>query len=108
MLTDAGVRFEFQIDGESLVIAGSPYFFFWEPAKKGDRVISKKALNDELQNAWPLIKQANPLVIESMERCFRIVAVFRYQKQKSPADWTAFVEQTRQVEIACRSDAGVF
>ncbi len=93
VLTDAKVQFEFEIVGNELVISGSPYFFFWEPANKGDQVIPKKTLNDLLKKAWPTIKKANPLVIESMERSFRTVAFFRFQKQKSPSNWARFVQQ---------------
>jgi hypothetical protein len=82
-----------------MVITGTPYFFFWEPANKGDQVIPRKALNDALNKAWPQIKQANPLVIESMERSFRTVALFRYQKQKSLDNWRSFVQQVSKVKL---------
>ncbi len=49
--------------------------------------------------AWPQIKKANPLVIESMERSFRTVAIFRFQKEKSPSNWTSFVQRVSNVTI---------
>jgi len=100
VLTDASIRFVFAIDGVDLVITGTPYFFFWEPANKGDQVIPRKALNEALKKAWPQIKQANPLVIESMERSFRTVALFRFQKQKSPNNWNSFVKQVSKVKLS--------
>lgn len=99
VLTDAKIQFEFEIVGSELAIAGTPYFFFWEPANKGDQVVPKKALNDQLKKAWPKIKQANPLVIESMERSFRSVAFFRYQKQNSPVDWRRFIRQLQDISL---------
>lgn len=99
VLTDAKIQFEFEIAGNEMVISGSPYFFFWEPANKGDQVIPKKTLNDLLKKAWPTIKKANPLVIESMERSFRTVAFFRFQKQKSPANWGRFVQQLKDISL---------
>jgi hypothetical protein len=99
VLTDAGIRFVFSIDGEELAITGTPYFFFWEPASKGDQVIPRKALNEALKKAWPQIKQANPLVIESMERSFRTVALLRLQKQKSQDIWNSFIQQVSQVKL---------
>ncbi|MCY2985668.1 MAG: hypothetical protein NTY15_18745 [Planctomycetota bacterium] len=99
VLTDASIRFVFAIEGAEMVITGTPYFFFWEPANKGDQVIPRKALNDALKKAWPQIKQANPLVIESMERSFRTVALFRYQKQKSLDNWRSFVQQVSKVKL---------
>ena len=99
VLTDASIRFVFAIEGTEMVITGTPYFFFWEPANKGDQVVPRKALNDALKKAWPQIKQANPLVIESMERCFRTVALFRHQKQKSADNWNSFVQQVSKVNL---------
>ncbi len=99
VLTDAKVHFEFEIVGNELVISGIPYFFFWEPAKKGDHVVPRKALNDQLKKAWPKIKQANPLVIESMERSFRSVALFRFQKQNSPVNWGRFTQQLQEISL---------
>ena len=99
VLTDASIRFVFAIEGTEIVITGTPYFFFWEPANKGDQVVPRKALNDALKKAWPQIKQANPLVIESMERSFRTVALFRYQKQKSTDNWNSFVQQVSKVNL---------
>ena len=99
VLTDASKPFVYSIEGDELVIKGSPYFFFWEPANKGDQVIPRKALNESLKKAWHQIKEANPLVIESMERCFRVVAFFRYQKKTSPDNWEKFVEQLKVVSL---------
>jgi hypothetical protein len=64
------------------VVGGSPYFFFWAPGNNGQRVIPKKALNDALKKAWPQLKKANPLVVESMERSFRTVALFSLPKTR--------------------------
>ena len=100
VLTDASIRFVFSIEATELVISGTPYFFFWEPANKGDQVTPRKALNEALKKAWPQIKQANPLVIESMERSFRTVALFRYQKQKSLDNWNSFVQQVSKVKLS--------
>lgn len=100
VLTDASIRFVFAIEGTEMVISGTPYFFFWEPANKGDQVIPRKALNEALKKAWPQIKQANPLVIESMERSFRTVALFRYQKQKSINNWNSFVQEVSKVKLS--------
>jgi len=99
VLTDAKIQYEFEVVGNELVISGTPYFFFWEPANRGDQVVPKKALNDSLKKAWPRIKQANPLVIESMERSFRTVAFFRYQKQNSPTNWARLMQQLRNVSL---------
>lgn len=99
VLTDASIRFVFAIDGTDMVVAGTPYFFFWEPGNKGDQVIPRKVLNEALKKAWPQIKQANPLVIESMERSFRTAALFRFQKQKSPDNWNSFVQQVSKVNL---------
>jgi len=100
VLTDASIRFVFAIDGPELVITGTPYFFFWEPANKGDQVVPRKALNEALKKAWPQIKQANPLVIESMERSFRTVALFRFQKHRSPDNWNSFVKQVSKIKLS--------
>ncbi len=100
VLTDARVPFVFAIEGNELVISGTPYFFFWEPTKKGDQVVPKRSLNEALMKAWPQIKQANPLVIESMEKSFRAVALFRFQKQKSPDNWNEFMRQLSTVSLA--------
>ncbi len=99
VLTDAKVPFTFSIEGNELVVSGSPYFFFWEPANKGNQVVPKKALNDALKKAWPQIKLANPLVIESMERSFRTVALFRFQKKSSPENWNELMRQLRTVSL---------
>ena len=104
VLTDAKVPFTFAIEGNELVISGSPYFFFWEPAKNGNgngnEVVPRKSLNDALKKAWPQIKQANPLVIESMERSFRTAALFRFQKKNSAENWRAFMSQLSSVSLA--------
>ena len=99
VLTDANVPFVFSIEGRELVISGVPYYFFWEPAKNGDQVVPKQTLNAALKKAWPQLKQANPLVIESMERCFRTVAFFRFQKQNSPENWNALMGQLSEVSL---------
>ncbi len=99
VLTDAKVPFTFSIEGNELVVSGSPYFFFWEPANKGNQVVPRKALNDALKKAWPQIKQANPLVIESMERSFRTVALFRFQKKNSPENWNEWMRQLSTVSL---------
>lgn len=99
VLTDSKVPFVFDVDDDQLVVNGTPYFFFWEPANQKDQVIPKKGLNDALKKAWPQIKQANPLVIESMEMSFRTVALFRYQKSTSPQNWNAFMQQLSTVEL---------
>ncbi len=100
VLTDAKVQFMFEIVGKELVITGAPYFFFWEPATKGNQVVPKKTLNDDLKRAWPKIKQANPIVIESMERSFRTVAFFRFQKKNSPENWNGFLRQLKSISLA--------
>ena len=99
VMTDAKVQFEFEIVGNELIISGSPYFFFWEPANKGDQVLPKRALNDSLKRAWPKIKQANPVVIEAMERSFRAVAFFRFQKQNSPNNWSRLMQQLEAIQL---------
>ena len=99
VLTDANVPFVFSIEGKELVISGVPYYFFWEPANNGDQVVPKQTLNTALKKAWPQLKQANPLVIESMERCFRAVAFFRFQKQNSPENWKALMGQLNAVSL---------
>ena len=100
VLTDAKVQFIFEIVGKELVITGAPYFFFWEPATKGNQVVPKKTLNDDLKRAWPKIKQANPIVIESMERSFRTVAFFRFQKKNSPENWNGLLRQLNSISLA--------
>ncbi len=100
VLTDAKVPFLFEIVGKELVITGAPYFFFWEPASKGNQVVPKKTLNDDLRKAWPKIKQANPIVIESMERSFRTVAFFRFHKKNSPENWNGFLRQLNSITLA--------
>jgi hypothetical protein len=90
----------FEIVEKELVITGSPYFFFWEPATKGNQVVPKKTLNDDLRKAWPKIKQANPIVIESMERSFRTVAFFRFHKKNSPENWRGFLRQLNSIALA--------
>ena len=100
VLTDAKVQFLFEIVGKELVISGAPYFFFWEPATKGNQVVPKKTLNEDLKKAWPKIKQANPIVIESMERSFRTVAFFRFQKKNSPENWNGFLRQLNSISLA--------
>jgi len=99
VLTDAGVKFLFSIEGKELVVSGTPYFFFWEPAGRGDQVIPKKDLNEALKRAWPKIRQANPVVIDSMERCFRTVSLFRFQKKNSPDNWDRFVSQINTISL---------
>ncbi len=100
VLTDAKVQFLFEIVGKELVITGAPYFFFWEPATKGNQVVPKKTLNDDLKKAWPKIKQANPIVIESMERSFRTVAFFRFHKKNSPENWNVLMRQLSAILLA--------
>ena len=100
VLTDAKVRFVYSIKDGELTIAGTPYFFFWEPAKQGDQVVPRKLLNEDLKKAWPVIKQANPVVIESMEKCFRIVAFFRFQRQNAKENWKSFLQQVRSISLA--------
>ena len=100
VLTDAKVRFVYSIKDGELTIAGTPYFFFWEPTKQGDQVVPRKLLNEDLKKAWPVIKQANPVVIESMEKCFRIVAFFRFQRQNAKENWKSFLLQVRTISLA--------
>lgn len=99
VLTDSKIRFVYSIKDGELFIAGSPYFFFWEPANHGDQVVPRKSLNEELKKAWPVIKQANPVVIESMEKSFRTVAFFRSQRQNSKENWRAFMQQVRTISL---------
>ena len=100
VLTDAKVQFLFEIVSNELVISGAPYFFFWEPATKGNQVVPKKTLNDDLKKAWPKIKQANPIVIASMERSFRTVAFFRFHKKNSPENWNVLMRQLSSISLA--------
>jgi hypothetical protein len=99
VLTDAKVRFVYSIKDGELTIAGTPYFFFWEPANQGDQVVPRKLLNEDLKKAWPTIKHANPVVIEAMEKCFRTVAFFRFQRQTSKENWIAFMQQVRTISL---------
>ena len=98
VLTDAGVPFEISLDGNDLIVEGLPYYFFWEPGINNS-VVPKRSLNDALKKAWPLIKRANPVVIESMEKSFRTVAMLRYLKQSASEDWSAFVAQVDQIAM---------
>ncbi|MDB5388154.1 MAG: hypothetical protein JWM11_3800 [Planctomycetaceae bacterium] len=97
VLTDADLAFTFAIENGRFVVSGTPRYIFWHP--NGNRVVQEVRVNAELNASWAQLKQANPLVIESMERSFRAVALFRFQKQKQLANWSAFVKQTKEIRL---------
>ena len=96
VLTDANVVHVFSIEEDRLVVTGEPYYFYWQADTKGKEVLPHVTLNAALKKAWPRMRLANPVVIESMKRTFKTVSFFRFMKQESPDNWRKFVKQLEQ------------
>lgn len=97
VLTDAGVPFVFSIEGDRLTVSGTPYWFFWD--LRGDKVVPRRELNAKFAAAWPVLKKANPLVIEAMERSFGATAFFRHQKATRAENWATFARRLAEVRV---------
>ena len=86
MFTDAGVDFTFQPDGDSLAIAGDPYWI----------ALRKRRGRGEIDRRFDESKAllaANPAVFGSGVRLAKHAAFFRYLRAECPAEWQALRER---------------
>jgi hypothetical protein len=97
LLTDAGRKFTFSVIDSRFLTHGTPYYMFWQP--ENNQVVRNESLGRQFSQSWSTLKRANPLVIRAVERAFRTTAFFRYQQQKNPANWSAFVQQISAISV---------
>lgn len=97
VLTDAGVKFTYSVDGDRFVVSGRPYVFAWDEAK--GTVEKKTAIINKFKEEWETLRKLNPIVVRSIERTFRTVALFRYQIKYEKQNWDDFFEQVKQIEL---------
>ena len=98
VLTDAKKPFIFWLENGQLTVMGTPYFFFWDEGPD-DTVVPRQKLNVDFKKAWRKLKQANPVVIEAMERSFRAAAFFRYESENEKMSWNDFMAEVRTIEV---------
>jgi hypothetical protein len=96
--TDAGLPFTYSDLANGLSISGQPMLFAWSPGDN-NTVVPDPDYNQRFNANWELLRQANPLVVRSLERSFRLVSFFRSQKKRSLDNWKAFVQSVSRIAV---------
>jgi hypothetical protein len=98
VITDAGVEFIFRKRGKAMTSSGNPFLYAWNLGDN-DAVVPDKDYNEKVATNWELLRRANPVLIRSIERTYRLASFLRYFKSRSPDRWADFLGQVNSIHL---------
>lgn len=106
VLTDHGVTVSFNLNKDSFMLSGEPYYHFWiaEPQGGGrePRVVEVRSVTEGMKAKRSALRKLNPVVWNAVVNTMQYAAFFRYMKRNKPAVWSSFLNQVQRVPVLPR------
>jgi hypothetical protein len=98
VLTDAGINFGYQQEANKIRLSGQPALFAWNLGEN-EEVVPDLSYNAKFSANWDVLRNANPVVVRSIVRAFRLAAFLRARKDASQLNWGAFFHDVNGIEL---------